>query len=45
MEKVKPDFADLFSQTIDYEKHIKGATYVSLENSIVFRKEKENRNI
>ena len=37
-EKGKRDFSNQFSKSIDHEKYIKCATYVSLENSIILKK-------
>ena len=45
VEKGKRDFAEKYSRTIDYSKYLKGATYVSLENSMILQEELSNKYI
>ena len=41
----KVEAAQSFSQSVDYEKYYAGATYVSLENSMVMQSEMSNRRV
>ena len=45
VETGKRDFAEKYSSTIDYSKFIKGATFVSLENSMILQEEMSNNHI
>ena len=45
VEAGKRDFAENFSSTIDYSKYIKGAAFVSLENSMLLQEEMSNNRI
>ena len=42
VESGKRDFALEFSSSLNYSKYIKGATYVSLENSMIIQEEISN---